>query len=112
MVWQVDVVVMQLDAVFIAPATAFPRPIAATTIAAPTIARISAYSAAAAPESSRMIFRKFFIAQPHALSPTAGRTTVLATWLEMRVCLVRKINCRTRSIVCATSLGMDGLRLS
>jgi hypothetical protein len=51
---------MQLLARFIEFATALPRPIAATAMAAPTMARMRAYSAAAAPDSSRIMFMKVF----------------------------------------------------
>ena len=55
---------MQLVALFIELATAEPKPRAAIAMAAPTIARISAYSAAAAPESSFNILMNFVIFNP------------------------------------------------
>jgi hypothetical protein len=55
---------MQFEARFIEFATALPRPIAATAMAAPTMARISAYSAAAAPESSFSMLMNFVIFRP------------------------------------------------
>jgi hypothetical protein len=65
---------MQLVARFIEFATAPPRAIAARAIAEPTIARINAYSAAAAPESSFNILRNFVMSVPYALkgSPSPG----------------------------------------
>ena len=59
--WQLAGELMQLDARFIEPETALPRARAARAIAPPTMARISAYSAAEAPDSSLSIFMKVVI---------------------------------------------------
>ena len=61
---QVEVLVMQLDASFISSAIAFERPSAATAIAAPMIARMSAYSAAEAPRLSRSMLMKLRMSVP------------------------------------------------
>src|SRR4051812_38894699 len=52
---------MQTEAVFMAPEMAPPRPTAARAIAVPIIARMSAYSAAEAPESSRSMLMNVFM---------------------------------------------------
>ena len=55
---------MQPLALFIDVEMVFPNPIAAKAIAEPTIARMRAYSAAEAPESSLSMLIKVFMFRP------------------------------------------------
>jgi hypothetical protein len=73
-VYEPDVELMQFDARSIELPTAFARPIAAMAMTLPIIARISAYSAAEAPESSRSMLMKVFILLflPQAPMPPRG----------------------------------------
>lgn len=65
---------MQFDAVFIDAAIVLPSRIAAAAMAVPTIARISAYSAAEAPDSSfSMLIKVFIVPFPSKLACRVGR---------------------------------------
>ena len=69
---------MQVAALFIAPATDLPSVTAARAMAAPTMARISAYSAAEAPDWSFSRLMNVFISHPFHTFP-------VCPWKDMRL---------------------------